>query len=59
MAAFQERINNAPTRLKDSFGNGNNVLSLLEVIERGREMGERQRAWKYLQRVPLDFSAPQ
>ena len=38
---------------------GKNERSLLEVLKTGRGVGEKQRAWKHVQRLPLPLNVPQ
>ena len=57
-AAFRERFNKAPPR-KATLGIGKNEHSHLEVLKTGRGVGERQRAWKRVQRLLLPLNVPQ
>ena len=38
---------------------GKNERSLLEGLKTGRGVGERQRVWKHVQRLPLPLNVPQ
>jgi hypothetical protein len=59
MAAFRERFNKSPPQRATLLDWKKNELSLLEVLKTGREVGERQRTWKQMQRLPLPLNVPQ
>jgi hypothetical protein len=58
MAAFRERFKIRLHNEERHCWTGRNEPSLLEVLKTGRGVGERQRAWKHVQRLPLPLNVP-